>query len=111
MNFVSYPPQQETLVPNGDFDEETLPIAVAFVEELMSLGVLVPASQLKATAPIFVIPKAGQPGQWRVIANLKEGGQNDYMAPDPVHLPRSRELKWTQRTSSVSSNVEKKASK
>ena len=92
MNFVSYPPPQETLVPNGDFDEETLPTAVAFVEELISLGVLVPASQLKATAPIFVIPKAGQPGQWRVIANLKEGGQNAYMAPDPVHLPRSQDI-------------------
>jgi hypothetical protein len=30
-----------------------------------------------STCPLFCAPKPGQPGQWRVIANCREGRQND----------------------------------
>jgi hypothetical protein len=44
---------------------------------------------MKANAPLFTVEKAGQPGQWRVIADMKNGGQNDHIGKDPVHLPRA----------------------
>jgi hypothetical protein len=44
---------------------------------------------MKANAPLFTVAKAGQPGQWRVIADMKNGGQNDHIGKDPVHLPKA----------------------
>jgi hypothetical protein len=66
----SHPPQQFTTEELTTFDE--------FVDELVTLGVLkqVPTQHVQVTAPIFFIPKTGQPGQYRVIANFKTGGQN-----------------------------------
>ena len=37
---------------------------------------------------MFVVPKLGQPGQWRVIADMLRGGQNSCIGADPVILPR-----------------------
>ena len=61
-----------------------------FVEELIGLGTLAPLKdeEVKATAPLFCIPKEGQPGQWRVIADMLRGGQNSAIGNDPVFLPR-----------------------
>jgi hypothetical protein len=39
-------------------------------------------------APLFVVPKEGQEGEWRVIANMLRGGQNECIAGNPVYLPR-----------------------
>ena len=89
MNFLEEPPN--VLHDNADMDEDQLQVACEFVDELVDLGVLVapgPGVTVKATTPLFVIPKEGQPGQWRVIADMLRGGQNGSMGNDPVHLPR-----------------------
>ena len=44
---------------------------------------------LFSRAPLFIVTKDGQPGQWRVIANMRDGGQNEHMAPDPIYLNRT----------------------
>lgn len=69
---------------------EQLGIAIEFVDELLSLGVLEESPDddpVLSTCPLFVLPKAGQPGQWRIIANAKTGGQNACVGSDPVVLP------------------------
>jgi len=90
MNFLSEP--NKGVTPNAPMTEEQVEIAAEFIDELWSLGVfeLIPDDQeMRATAPLFTVPKAGQPGQWRVIADMKNGGQNDHIGKDPVHLPRA----------------------
>jgi hypothetical protein len=47
-------------------------------------------SKMLAKAPLFTIPKPGQPGQWRVFANMKNGGQHDHIGKDPEHMPQAR---------------------
>ena len=89
MNFLQ--PPAVTIMPNGRMTEEQTDIAVEFFEELMDLGVLELApvdDPILGNAPLFCIPKAGQPGQWRVLANMKEGRQNDTIGNEPVYLPR-----------------------
>ena len=85
MNFLILPSGQLAL--NSDMDEEQLAIACQFVDELIDLGVLVPAGEpLEANAPLFCVPKPGQPGQWRCIADMKAGGQNACIGKDPCYL-------------------------
>jgi hypothetical protein len=96
MNFLSEPSKGVT--QNAPMTEEQMEITAEFINELWSLGVfaLIPEGQeMRATAPLFTVPKAGQPGQWRVIADMKNGGQNDHIGKDPVHLPRAEGiLEW-----------------
>ena len=66
-------------------------IAGAFMDELIGIGAVEEApldDPVSATIPLFCVPKAGQPGQWRIIANMKTGGQNDVIGSDPTYLPR-----------------------
>ena len=66
-----------------------------FVDELIDLWALEEVSKddpLLATCPLFCVPKPGQPGQWRVIANCREGGQNAAIGSDPVVLPRMNHI-------------------
>lgn len=89
MNFLSTPPVGMTM--NGDMDETQRIIAGEFVDELVSLRVLQKPPLGRPTisnAPLFLLPKEGQPGQWRCIANLLTGGQNLVVGNDPVFLPR-----------------------
>lgn len=88
MNFLVTPPAE--LHDNSDMDEEQTKVAGAFVDELVGLGVLrdLQDEQILATAPLFCIPKEGQPGEWRVIADMLRGGQNGAIGSDPVVLPR-----------------------
>ena len=89
MNFLAEPASQ--LSPNSEMTPAQLETATEFFDELVSLGVLeaCPSDDpLVATCPLFVVPKPGQPGQWRVIADAKAGGQNTCIGPDPVFLPR-----------------------
>jgi hypothetical protein len=81
----------ETPVPvleeNGKMTESQLTIAVAFVTELISLGVLDLAPHavlLMNMCPLFLVAKSGQPDQWRCIAYTKKGHQNQSCAEDPV---------------------------
>jgi hypothetical protein len=89
MNFLKQP--APGIHPNSEMSEEALVVATEFVEELLLLGALQPCpadDPLVATAPIFCVPKPGQSGQWRIIADMKSGGQNDSIAADPVYFPR-----------------------
>lgn len=93
MNFLTEP--SGDLVMNQEMDPEAKGIATDFVNELVRLGVLraLPdGSSLKANAPLFCVPKEGQPGQWRPIADMKRGGQNAHIGKDPVHLPRPEDI-------------------
>ena len=70
--------------------DSKLVAATEFVDELVSLGVLCKADEgmkILSNAPLFVVPKAGQPGQWRCIADMKAGGQNACIRTDPCFLP------------------------
>jgi hypothetical protein len=68
------------LEDNGKMTETQLKIAVSFVIELISLGVLlalVPHGVLLLNAcSLFLVAKTGQPYQWRCIAYMKKGHQN-----------------------------------
>ena len=63
-----------------------------FVDELIDLGALEksdPVSKPVVTnCPLFVVPKPGQKDQWRVLTDMKKGGQNGHIGRDPVYLPR-----------------------
>jgi len=75
MRFLIDPGKE--LVPHPPMTAEQTEIAVAFLTELMELGVLRKATQpLRRVCPLFVVPKLGQPGQWRCITDMKRAGQN-----------------------------------
>jgi hypothetical protein len=87
MNFLTEP--EEKFTPNAPMDEQQSAIAGAFLDELKKLGVvrLVPKHRsVICNAALFCVPKAGQPGEWRVIADMKTGGQNAHIGKDPVFL-------------------------
>jgi hypothetical protein len=87
MNFMAT--QVTVLEENGKMTESQLTIAVAFVTEMISLGVLalVPHGVLLMNVcPLFLVAKPGQPDQWRCIADMKKGHQNKSCAADPVHM-------------------------
>jgi hypothetical protein len=89
--------------------EEQVEIAGEFIDELWQIGVfeLIPEGmEMYANAPLFTVPKAGQPGQWRVIADMKNGGQNAHIGRDPVHLPQARGILEKLYTGSWSAVVD-----
>jgi hypothetical protein len=89
MNFLQSPPP--CIHPNTPMDAEQRLVAAAFVDELLDLAVLgqpTTGEEVLLNAPLFVIPKEGQDGQWRVISDMLRGGQNDCISSDPVYLPR-----------------------
>jgi hypothetical protein len=89
MNFLKVP--ESRLNVNANMDEEQLQVAAAFVDELIGLGVvdtLDEGQDILLNAPLFVVPKEGQDGEWRVIADMLRGGQNMCIGNDPVVLPR-----------------------
>ena len=93
MNFLKVP--EPGLTDNSDMTDEQLVVAGEFVDELISLGVLQLPPTHRATllnAPLFVIPKPGQPGQWRCIADMLRGGQNMCIGTDPTILPRANDI-------------------
>jgi hypothetical protein len=42
-----------------------------------------------ANGPLFCLPKPGQPGQWRVLSDMKRGGQNKCIGVDPTVFPKT----------------------
>jgi hypothetical protein len=69
--------------------ESQLTIAVTFVTELISLGVLALLTHgvlLMNVCPLFLVAKPGQPDQWRCIADIQKGHQHKLCAADPVQL-------------------------
>ena len=80
------------ILPNSDMTPEQQIIAGDFVDELILLGVLLPETEtdkVVTNAPLFCLPKAGQPGQWRILADMKSGRQNEAIGSDPTVFPRS----------------------
>jgi hypothetical protein len=70
MNFMEPPPP--SLIPNTVMTEDELATAGRFVDELIRLEVVGPHdAAILNNCPIFVVPKPGQPGQWRCIADGK----------------------------------------
>ena len=72
-------------------------MAAEFVDELVDLMVLVdpdPNNPTKTNAPLFLVPKehAASVGSWRVIADMKEGGQNEAIGSDPMILNHPRHI-------------------
>lgn len=91
MNFLVTPTGELEL--NSEMDPEQLEVASKFVDELVTLGVLVEATEpLTANGPLFLVPKPGQPGEWRCISDMKRGGQNACMGKDPTYLPRAPDI-------------------
>jgi hypothetical protein len=89
MNFLSEP--AAGIHENAKMDEEQRAVAGTFMDELISLGAMEECPKdepLHCSSPLFCVPKPGQPGQWRIIANCKTGGQNEAVGSDPVILPR-----------------------
>lgn len=89
MNFLLPPPA--IIHPNGEMTPDQQEVAARFVDELIELGVIgppPPGVQVTATTPLFSVPKPGQPGQWRIIADMLKGGQNSVASNDPVYLNR-----------------------
>jgi len=88
MNFLVSPTAGITL--NSPMTEDQQNTAIDFMEELIQLGVLELAQQgeILTNCPLFILPKPGQPGQWRVLADMKKGGQNEAVGKDPVYLNR-----------------------
>jgi hypothetical protein len=87
MNLMETP--APVLEENGEMTESQLTIAVAFVTELISLGVIALVSHgflLMNVCPLFLVAKPGQPYQWRCIADMKKGNQQKSCEADPVHM-------------------------
>jgi hypothetical protein len=87
MNFLDTP--VPGLFANAKMPPEELATAISFVDELITLGVLepVPAGEvLSNNCPLFIVPKPGQPGQYRCIADMKRGNQNAVCGPDPCQM-------------------------
>jgi hypothetical protein len=73
-------------------DEEQVLVAAAFVNELLDLAVVgspLEGNSILSSAPLFVVPKEGQEGQWRVIA--------DMLRCPKFEVQGQRVLMWTTR--------------
>jgi hypothetical protein len=91
MNFLVWPSGELEL--NSEMDDVQLEVAAQFVDELILLGVLVEATEeLRATGPLFLVPKLGQTGEWCCISDMKRGGQNACMGKDPTYLLRAVDI-------------------
>jgi hypothetical protein len=93
MNFLIEP--TACIHDNTPMDSEQIDVAAAFVDELLELKIVKLVGEGKevlTTAPLFTVPKEGQEGEWRVIADMLRGGQNSCIAPDPCVLPRQSHI-------------------
>jgi hypothetical protein len=88
MNFMKTP--TSCLVPNQIMNADETMLASKFVDELIRLGVLKTAStfqiEIRNNFPLFLVPKPGQPGESRCIADGARGGQNEVCVPDPCFM-------------------------
>jgi hypothetical protein len=85
MEFMDTP--VPVLEENGKMTESQITISVAFVTELISLGVLalvLHGFPLMNVYPLFSVAKPVQPYQWICIADMKNGHQNQSCTSDPV---------------------------
>ena len=108
MNFLMEPPQG--MHDNAPMDAAQLEeIACQFVDELVALGVLIledPNDLMVTNVPMFRLPKLGQPGRWRILADLRAGGQNSVVGPDPTVSLKSAHILAQMYTGSYSAVVD-----
>jgi hypothetical protein len=93
INFLKEP--QRKIHDNAPMDAEQLDVAAAFVDELEALGIVLQpkdGEEVLSNAPLFTVENEGQEGQWRVIADMLRGGQNECIGADPVVLPRQAHI-------------------
>ena len=93
MNFLETP--ELGLVLNTKMTMEEAEIAGAFVDESIALEVLEPAPvhcTLLNNCLHFLVLKARQPGQYRCIADMKCGQQNEACGAYPVQLPQPGDI-------------------
>jgi hypothetical protein len=93
MNFLTEPAAR--IHPNAAMTDEQRGVGGAFVDELISLDAVEECPDdepLSTSSPLFTLDKPYQPGQYRVISNCREGGQNEVVGSDPVVLPRMNHL-------------------
>jgi hypothetical protein len=93
MNFLHEP--AAGIHPNAKMNADEIAVAGRFVDELLLIGAVEkvpPDEPLHCSAPLFTLVKTGQPGEYRVISNMKEGGQNAAVGKDPVFLQRVNHL-------------------
>ena len=89
MGFLSAP--EAVIHPNSEMDDHQLEVAEEFVDELLAIGAIGEAPggyEPLTNTPLFCIAKPSSPGEYRVIADCKAGGQNAHMGSDPVYLNR-----------------------
>jgi hypothetical protein len=88
MNFLR--PPDERITPNSEMTAEQVTIAAEFVDELMELGVLirVKPGEMVTNGPLFCLPKPGQPGQWRILSDMRRGGKNETVGSDLTVFPK-----------------------
>ena len=90
MNFLHDP--VHIIQPNSDMTEEQLVIAVQYYDELVDLEIfkeLLEGEEMLTNAPLFCLPKAGQPGQWRILADMQKGHHNETIGADPTNFPKA----------------------
>ena len=91
LSFLVDPGQD--IVENAPLDSDQLLVVDQFLAELISLGVLVASTRpLRRVCPLFCVPKPGQPGEWRVFADMLRGGQNDFCSSEPIYLPSHQDI-------------------
>jgi hypothetical protein len=97
MNFLAEP--RHELTPNSEMEEEQIVIAEEFLDELVDLGVLVEVQPgaIVANGPLFCLDKPGQPGQWRILSDMRRGGQTKLLGRIPL-CSRSRVSSWSNCT-------------
>jgi hypothetical protein len=89
INFLRAP--KAVIHDDAVMDEEQTLVVANFLGELLDLEAARSAADgrdILTTALLFVVPKEGQQGAWRVIADMLQGGQNKCIAGDPVFLPQ-----------------------
>jgi hypothetical protein len=90
MNFLRGP--AHLVQPNLDMTEEQMAIAVRFFDELVDLGIfkeLLEGEEMLTNAPLFCLPKACQPGEWQILADMRKGRQNEAIGADPTIFPKA----------------------
>ena len=94
MHFSQDPPPQGDIGPDT-FSTRELDAVCDYFDELVSLGVLV-EGKFSHVGKIFTVEKPELDGNGnhllRVISDLKAGGQNAYMQPEPTHLQQSDDI-------------------
>jgi hypothetical protein len=75
---------------NSPMTDKQVEIAAEFIDELWQIGVfelILDDCVMKANAPLFAVAIVGQPGRWRIIANMKAAVKTSTLGKiQPIYL-------------------------